>query len=717
MKHFIALLCLCFTTLSFAQKNNSPYLFVNTTKAHIPLKRSETQVQIAGTIAHVEVIQVYQNKGDVPVEATYLFPLATQAAVHDMHMCIGDRTITAQIFEKKKAQRVYKAAVAQGKRAAKLDQERPNVFQMQVGNIMPGDLITISVSYTEMLVATNGTYQFVAPAVVGPRYTAENDNTTTVFHTPYTAQANPATFEYDLKLTLNAGMIIKDIHSSSHHINTNYLDNKTAAVFLSKSNTNPGHKDFILNYSLRGHHVQSGLLLYAHEDENFFALQMEPKASIQPKDIPAREYLFIVDVSGSMNGYPLEVSKTLMRNLLCNLNPTDTFNVQLFASSSTVFSPYPVTASHDAIEAAIRFLSDGQGGGGTELLEALRYAYKLPRTDPSSARSMVVITDGYVNVEKAAFQLIENNLDQANVFTFGIGSSVNRYLIEGMAKVGHSQSFIATSNTEALTVAENFKTYISSPLLTQLKLKTKGFEIYDVAPHSIPDVFADRPITIYGKYRGQPEGRITLTGYHGKKRFKQDFEVTSQHLSPKHKALRYLWARKKIAQLDDYNTLFTDATKAEVTALGLAYNLATKHTSFVAVDETVTNASGKLKTVTQPLPMPQHVSNSAVGAAVNVTAQTTFKPSYSINFSTPLLKTEKRNITMTFKALYTPLVTKYLKQYDSMRFAFNTNGAIVRVYVLKNNNWVVAPHILKAFSKIKTNTPTVHKPFVLTLKK
>ncbi|TCI84830.1 VIT and vWA domain-containing protein [Tenacibaculum sp. M341] len=717
MKQLLTI-CLFLTALiGFSQKTESPYLLITTENAEIPLKSSKTKVDISGVIAHVQVTQVYQNKGNQPIEAKYVFPLSTQAAVHKMQMTIGDRVVKAKIFEKQEAKRVYEKAVSEGKRAAKLDQNRPNVFQMNVGNIMPGDEIAIDIFYTEMLVPINGEYQFVAPAVVGPRFTGESNNGETTFNVPYTSKDAASTFDYDIQVSLNSSIMIQNINSSSHQVNVTYPNTKTANIFLSKSNENAGNRDFILNYSLRGNSIQSGLLLYEHGDENFFAFQMEPTNKVKFKDIPAREYLFIVDVSGSMNGYPLEVSKELMRNLLGNLRETDTFNVQLFASSSTVFRSEPVTVTEENIEAAIRFLSDGQGGGGTRLLSALEKAYKLPRKDESSARSMVVITDGYISVEKEAFEMIRKNLGQANVFTFGIGSSVNRYLIEGMAKVSNSESFIATSKDEAMEVAKKFKTYIETPLLTQVRIKTKGFETYDVIPYSVPDVFAARPVLVYGKYKGKPDGKITVTGYQGKKRFKQQFEVSSANVSSKNKALRYLWARKKIQELDDYNKLFSDDVKQQVIDLGLQYNLATNYTSFVAVDESIANKEGKLKTVQQPLPMPKNVNNSAVGAAAKVSKKRKFKKSFTVNIVEKISKSNQRKIKMEFKALYTALVNKYLEKYKSLRIRFNSEGKIIRAEVLENGEWVYAYPIIKEFSKSTIKTLSNSNGMTLIIKK
>lgn len=718
MKTLLFLCSILITASIFAQqKNNSPYLEVLSKNANIPLKESKVKVEISGTIAHVKLSQVYQNNGSTAIEAKYVFPLSTQAAVHDMKMRIGERIVNAKIFEKQQAEKVYNEAVKEGKRAAKLDESRPNVFQMKVGNIMPGDEITIDIYYTEMLEPVNGEYQFVAPSVVGPRFTGESTSAEEVFQTPYTKKGIADTFNFNMQVTINAGMMIQNVNSTSHKINVNYLDDCTANIYLSKSNVNPSNRDFILNYNLRGSEIQSGLLLYEHKNENFFAYMIEPSNTVTLEKLPSREYLFIVDVSGSMNGYPLDVAKELMRNLLCNLQPSDTFNVQLFASSSTIFSAVPVSATNANVESAIRFLSTGQGGGGTQLLNALQVAYNLPRIDVGSARSMVVITDGYVSVEKEAFQLIGNSLDKSNVFTFGIGSSVNRYIVEGMAKVSNSPSFIATNYHDARKVAQDFKTYIQSPLLTQVKLEAKGFEIYDVEPNSISDVFASRPIMVFGKYKGEAKGRIIVTGYQGRKKVKQVYDVSEGDLSENNKALRYLWARKKIALLDDYATSFSEnREEEEIIKLGLKYNLATRYTSFVAVDEEIVNADGTMKTVKQPLPIPENVENSAVGAAGDVTNVSKFSKSFKIEIiGDELSKEKERQFQIWFKVQYSTFVKKALSTNKKLRIEFHQDGTIKSVKVFKNNNWEEDLKLAKIFQAAQVKKWDVSNPLIIEI--
>jgi Ca-activated chloride channel family protein len=703
MKHFCIFLLLLISISSFAQKTESPYLEILTPNAVIPLKSTKANVKISGNIAHVHIAQTYQNTGNTPIEAKYLFPLSTQAAVHKMQMTIGNRTINAQIFEKQEAQRVYDKALKEGKRAAKLDQQRPNVFQMNVGNILKNDLVTIDIYYTEMLVPLAGSYEFAFPGVVGPRYTGEQTSGETTFSQPYTKKGVADTFDYDINVQINSGIPIADVSSNTHDIKVHYPITRKAEVSLTSANQNPSNRDFILQYSMRGKEIQSGLLLYEENDEQFFAYMMEPPKASVNMQTTAKEYLFVVDVSGSMNGYPMEVSKKLLRNLLVNLPQTDHYNILFFAGGSSTLASKPLPCTPENIQKGINFLSNIRGGGGTNLLSALKKAYALPRMDNTSARSMVVITDGYVSIEREAFEMIEKNLGQANVFTFGIGAGVNRYLLEGMAKVSNSESFIATGKNEADAVAEKFRNYIKSPLLTQIRIKADGFNAYDVTPSSIPDVFASRPILVFGKYKGDAKGTLTITGQTGNGVFQKEFNIADGILSSDNEALKYLWARKKIERLDDYKRRFGDNTKQEVIKLGLQYNLVTQYTSFVAVDHEVVNKNGKRTTVKQPLPMPKNVNNSAVGAEASVKGKTFVKRKKRTKIAKADTKNLHKKATIWFRENYTKIIEKYLKTYDGIRVQIAKDGTIEKVEILINGSWIVNEVLLERINLLDAN--------------
>ncbi|MCJ7773111.1 MAG: AgmX/PglI C-terminal domain-containing protein, partial [Desulfobacterales bacterium] len=534
-----------------------------------------------------------------------------------MKMTIGERTIIAQIKKRDDARRAYEDAKQQGQSASLLEQHRPNVFQMNVANILPSDIITVELKYTELLVPTDSVYSFIYPTVVGPRYTEKSAGTAPTYDrwtkNPYLRQGELPANTLSIDINLNAGLPIKDIGCRSHQVNIDYKGSDHALVKLKESEKHAGNKDFILKYRLAGNQIESGILLFDGKKENHFLLMLQPPKRVRTNEIPPREYIFIVDVSGSMHGFPLDISKKLLRNLIGNLRPTDRFNVLLFAGGSSVMADHSVAATSQNINHAINLIDRQRGGGGTQLLPALQQALSLPGTEDFS-RSIVIATDGYVAVEEEAFDLIRNNLGNANMFTFGIGSSVNRHLIEGMARVGMGEPFVITKPDEADEKARDFRKLIQTPVLTNIEVDYGRFRAYDVEPISIPDVLAERPIIIFGKYRGKPKGTITVKGITGDRDFLKKIEVQSVSPSHNNAAIRYLWARHKIAILSDYNQLQPkDERTREVTSLGLTYNLLTAYTSFVAIDSQKRLHDGKAVTVKQPLPLPEGVSDSAVG--------------------------------------------------------------------------------------------------------
>lgn len=634
MKKFLKIFLLCVVTVfalnanvyveakqeESGDKTLSPYFFVKSDDPNVdqlPLKSTSANVNISGVIADVKVIQAYKNEGKHAIEAIYVFPASTRAAVYGMKMTIGERTIIAKIDKRDNARKTYEDAKKAGKSASLLEQQRPNVFQMNVANILPGDEIKVELNYTELLVPTDKTYEFVYPTVVGPRYSNQSAETAAPsdkwIQNPYLHQGKTPTYNFDISVNIAAGLPIQKIYCTSHKTNVNYDGSASALIKLDKSETNGGNRDYILKYRLDGEKIESGLLLYKGEKENFFLLMMQPPKRITLSQIPGREYIFIVDVSGSMHGFPLDISKKLLKDLISNLRPTDTFNVLLFSGGSSLLSEQSLAATPENINKAIYLIEHQQGGGGTELLPALKKALSLKKSE-GYARTVVIATDGYVSIEAEAFDLIRNNLGNANMFAFGIGSSVNRHLIEGMARVGMGEPFIITKPEEAPLKAEKFRKLIQSPVLTQIKMDFGKFEVYDVEPLSIPDVLAERPVIVFGKWRGKPQGTITLKGISGEKSYVDVINVSETTPAKTNSALQYLWARHKIALLSDYNALRQDNKRVEeVTNLGLKYNLLTAYTSFIAVDSEVRNKNGNSTTVKQPLPLPKSVTDYAVG--------------------------------------------------------------------------------------------------------
>jgi Ca-activated chloride channel family protein len=338
-------------------------------------------------------------------------------------------------------------------------------------------------------------------------------------------------------------------------------------------------------------------MCYPHDnEEQFFMLMAQPPLKSDIGQIIPREFIFIVDVSGSMYGYPLEISKRILKELLSSLRPTDIFNVMLFEFSQTMLSDKSLPATPENIKKALDIICEQSGSGGTELYSALQTAFNF-RTTSDFARTFLVITDGYVSIESKAFQLVSKQRDKANLFALGIGENVNRHLIEGLAYAGAGGAYFITNETDAKRIGGEMIEEISTPVWSHIQINWGGFDVYDVEPVTLPDLFAARPLILYGKYRGKPSGKITLKGKTSSGYFEQTLSAENSEMVSS-EALRYLWARNRIKYLSDYASYFEDDVQFyyksetpnhqnEITELGLKYNLLTKYTSFLAVDDRV----------------------------------------------------------------------------------------------------------------------------------
>lgn len=602
------------------QEIRSPYFYVETADPEVdrlPLKDTSVKVGLNGVIADIYVVQTYANEGKNPISADYIFPASTKVTIHGMKMQVGNQIVTAVIEETEEAEEEYEEAKEEGKTASLLEEKEANVFSMSVSNIMPGDEISIELHYTELITPEEGKFQFVFPTVVGPRYVSpalDEYGTREVWaDIPYLKEGTEPADTYSIEVSLSAGVPITSLSSSSHEIDIAWNENTNAVVTLADPAEYAGNRDFILDYSLQGEELASGLLLDTDGKENFFMLTLQPPKRVEVDKRLPMDYIFVLDISGSMYGYPMETAKTLISNLVSGLSDEDSFNLVLFADDVWLMSPKSLPGTEANIERALKLIDEQEGGGGTELAPALEDALKVPAVEERS-RSVVIITDGYIYGEDEIFDLIEENAREADFFPFGIGTTVNRNLIEGIAESGQGEPFVVTDEDQAEETAERFRTYISSPVLTDIEVSFEDFDAYDVEPVILPTLFAQKPIILLGKYRGEAAGTVTVTGENADGPYTGTLELSEANVSTESGSIPYLWARKRIARLTDYGTNSEDPeAKEEVTRLGLDYSMVTPYTSFIAVLDVVRNPEGESTDVDQALPLPLEVSNFSVG--------------------------------------------------------------------------------------------------------
>jgi Ca-activated chloride channel family protein len=452
-----AFLILGFAAVAMADDSESlppqgPYFQVHSTDPtvdRLPLKSTDAKVRISGVTADVVITQRYRNEGTRPIEARYVFPGSTEAAVHALRFKLGNRQIDARIREKQQARLEYIEAKNTGHTSALLEQDRPNVFSMNVANILPGDEVDVELSYTERLVPTDGRYHFVFPTVVGPRYRSASETAAAepMPSMPFQHQGVASRTAFTLSAQIDAPLAVNDVTSPSHAVTVSGAGSRHVEISLDPSGQD-NDRDFLLDYRLSGSRIAGGLMLNTGDEENTFLAIVEPPKVVAPTEVSPRDYIFVVDTSGSMQGYPLETARALLRRLIGDLRPIDTFNVLTFSGDSRTLSPNSVPATAANIELANRLLADQHGSGATEIVPALRRVVALPR-NPELSRTVVVVTDGYVSVEREVFELIRRNLGNTNVFDFGIGTSLNRHLIDGIARVGRGEPLVVRRPAEA----------------------------------------------------------------------------------------------------------------------------------------------------------------------------------------------------------------------------------------------------------------------------
>jgi Ca-activated chloride channel family protein len=649
MRKVLFLLCIAvFSVSTFAQEITEGSLYAVTKKGTelgaCPLKHTSVKTDISGFLARVRVTQEFQNSFNEPIEAVYTFPLSQNGAVDEMTMKIGDRTISGKIMKREEARRVYETAKTEGKTASLLDQERPNIFTQAVANIMPGDKVVIEISYVETLKYEDGSYEFVFPMVVGPRYIPASQNKADAKKISPPVAAERAGHDISVEVNLNAGVPIEEIRSVSHGIEQiNYTPN-TAKITLKDQNTIL-NKDFILRYDVSGKRIEDAVLVHRDERGGFFTLILQPPDKIATEDRTPKEIVFVLDTSGSMYGFPLDKAKEAMKMSIEGLYPDDTFNLITFSGDTSVLFDKPVRATQENIDKAQTFLESRQGGGGTEMMKAIKASM-----DPSDAsdhlRIVCFMTDGYVGNDNEIIAEIQKH-PNARVFSFGIGSSVNRFLLDKMAAEGKGEVEYVTLTEDGTKAAKKFYERVRTPLLTDLSIDWRDMPVADIYPNKLTDLFSAKPVIVHGRFTKAASGTIKLKGKIAGQPYEREIKLDLPESENANDSLASLWARTRIDDLTSAktspeitampkpeNTVKIANIDKEIASIGLEFRLLTDFTSFVAVEDKVVNQNGQPVTVQVPVELPEGVNRATtLGESAQKTADQSSLPVNGRNLS------------------------------------------------------------------------------------
>ena len=577
------------------------------------LKHTDVKAEVSGFLARVTLTQEFHNPTEEKIEAVYIFPLSQRSAVDQLTMDVGGRVIRGEIKRREEAQRLFAQARTEGRIAALLDQERPNLFTQAVTNIMPGASVKVTISYVETLPYEDGVYEFTFPMVVGPRYipgkTKQGDEESATAGTdqvPDAARIAPPQMptgmrpghDVSLEVAIDTGVPLEHITSELHEVDVDRDGNHQAVVRLKEKDTIPD-RDFTLRFGVGGMQIADAVLAHRGERGGYFTLMLQPPNRVGAQDVTPKELVFVLDTSGSMSGLPIETAKRVMRLALDGLYEHDTFNLITFSGDTQILFDKPVPATKENLQKARQLLEGKQGSGGTEMMKAIRAA--LADTDAQDhIRIVCFLTDGYVGNDMEIIGEVQRH-PKARVFSFGIGNSVNRFLLDKMAEQGRGEVeyvFLNRGDQKAAEVAadaaKRFYERVRAPLLTDITVDWNGLPVEDVYPKRLPDLFSAKPLFITGRYTGAASGVMRLRGKAAGADFLREINVELPESEERHDALASLWARTRIDDLmaQDYGGLqagnIRKDVKEEITRLGLDYRLMTQFTSFIAVDEVVT---------------------------------------------------------------------------------------------------------------------------------
>ena len=590
----------------------------------VPLVHTDVALDVRGLVAAATVTQQYANSSSKPIEAVYIFPLPHDAAVYDMEIRIGNRVIRSVVKEREEAKRVYEAAKSEGKRAALLEEERPNIFTASVANIMPGDHIDVRMRYVEPLRWEDGRIRLVFPMVVGPRYipgtqavghagTGWSSDTNAV---PDASRITPIVrnpesrsgHDISVAVDLDSGFDAASIKCVSHSVNVSRLEDGRQHVELTAGATLP-NKDFVLEVQQAVSKQPKAVLFLSpasDSGETHFLLAAFPP-TVPPKERMPVEMLYMIDISGSMEGTSIEQARGALLQALDRLRTTDRFDILAFNSSYQEFSQGSMPATTENLEAARRYVRGLKADSGTEMLPALLHLMRKQET-PGYLRHIILLTDGDLGNEEQIFAALRSDLGNARLFTVAIGSAPNLFLATKMAQFGRG-TFTQISNINEIQqqMAHLFDS-IESPVLTDVKLTFTGVEVAEVYPQRAPDLFLRQPLLIYGRISKGRAGKLHLTARAGS----DPYETTIKFDASKatfHPGITTLWARQRVEELMDQWSHSDENGQKEirssVIAHAIRYHLVTRFTSLVAVEEIVVNAGGQSDKYAVPTELPE----------------------------------------------------------------------------------------------------------------
>ncbi len=610
------------------RRSDASFGALETARGLLPLVALSVDARVSGVVASIEVVQTFVNTTGGPIEATYIFPLPDRAAVHRFRMEVAGRVIDGVVDERGAAREQYDQAIAAGHRAAISEEDRAGVFSLRVGNLMAGESATIRLSLVGPLPIDDGELTLQFPLVVAPRYipgralggdqagpgiAADTDVV------PDASRISPPVrlpgLAHPVALAIRVAIAdvgVVDFNSSLHAVTTSERDAMVVEV-------RPGERvdrDFILRWRVEPVRGASAVMqpsLICADDADHsggtFMLTLVPPSTSSVEAKP-RDIVFVLDRSGSMQGWKMVAARRAVARMIDSLTSRDRFCAIAFSSELELvpgerLEPATDRARFHAVEA----LAAVDAEGGTEMLEPLRKAVALldGGTDDRS-RVIVLVTDGQVGNEDEMLRVIGPSLRSVRMFSLGIDQAVNAAFLRRLAGAGGGLCELVESEDRLDAVMAKVHRRIGMPVATELALRPSNLAIDadSIAPSKLSDLYAGAPLTICGRYRGAAptDASLEVVGSKLDGPLVQRVDRTANPGDPGWVSAS--WARSKIRDLEDrYAAMPGDELAASIVALSKRYSVLSRFTAFLAVDRSeVVNAGGRVRTIVQSVEAP-----------------------------------------------------------------------------------------------------------------